>query len=724
MTLTTNKKTILLILIAFAFSFAVRLIWVQQFSDVEQFKFNGEFMINTNDGYFYAEGARDILDGKTELTNDRSPFESAGSVLTAWIANIVPFSFESVIFYLPAFLGSLIVIPIVLIGREFGKLEVGFIAALIGSIAWSYYNRTMIGYYDTDMLNIVFPTLLLWSLIWAIGKKEDIYLLFTALDILAYRWWYPQSYSLEFSFFGLILLYAIYQYIKKDDFKYTLMLLFFMMFAMIGLDGWIRLAIVTLLFISLKINRDLVEKYIYYIFAISIVLFLATGGIDPIVNKLDGYVFKSDTLSSTTGIGLHFFSVMQTVREAGQIPFETFANRISGDTTTFLLACVGYLWLSYRYRIMLIALPMVGLGFLALTGGLRFTIYAVPPLALGIAYLIYEVSILLSKQLSNESVSKVSKYVLMSTLTLAVLYPNIIHIITYTVPTVFTQNEVKVLDKFKTIATREDYAVSWWDYGFPLRYYSDVKTLVDGSKHSGSVNFPVSFVLNSPQEVSAKMARLDVEYTENRFAVQENNKDIDENDTKYIKLADTNIEQMILDYGYNDANDFLFSLETDISLPDKTRDVYLYLPSRMMGIFPTVTLFSNIDLMSGEKKARPFFYKTNTIQERGNNISLGNGITILKDKGQIQIGKQIAAINTFSVTQYDNKGVLQKQVQTLNKNGSINIIYMKNYNQFLVLDEKMYNSTYIQLFVLENYDKNLFEPVILDPLAKIFKLKI
>jgi len=36
-------------------------------------------MINTNDGYFYAEGARDILAGKTENTNDLSPFTSANS---------------------------------------------------------------------------------------------------------------------------------------------------------------------------------------------------------------------------------------------------------------------------------------------------------------------------------------------------------------------------------------------------------------------------------------------------------------------------------------------------------------------------------------------------------------------------------------------------------------------------------------------------------------------
>ena len=116
MEITQNKKTLLLILIAFAFSFAIRLIWVYQFSDTEQFKFNNQFMINTNDGYYFAEGARDIING-IHQDNDLSPFESADSRLTAFIAKILPFSFESVIFYMPAFISSLLINPIIIIGR-------------------------------------------------------------------------------------------------------------------------------------------------------------------------------------------------------------------------------------------------------------------------------------------------------------------------------------------------------------------------------------------------------------------------------------------------------------------------------------------------------------------------------------------------------------------------------------------------------------------------------
>ena len=49
---------------------------------------------------------------------------------------------------------------------------------------------------------------------------------------------------------------------------------------------------------------------------------------------------------------------------------------------------------------------------------------------------------------------------------------------------------------------------------------------------------------------------------------------------------------------------------------------------------------------------------------------------------------------------------------------------MKDYNKFIVLENKMYSSTFIQMFVLENYDKSLFEAVILTPLVKVYKVKI
>ena len=48
---------------------------------------------------------------------------------------------------------------------------------------------------------------------------------------------------------------------------------------------------------------------------------------------------------------------------------------------------------------------------------------------------------------------------------------------------------------------------------------------------------------------------------------------------------------------------------------------------------------------------------------------------------------------------------------------------MVDYGRFVIMDREMFNSSYVQLFVLENYAGTPFEPVILDPAAKVYKLK-
>jgi len=702
-----DKKIWIYIGLAFIFSIAIRLIWVYQFWDVEAFKWNNQFMINTNDGYYWAEGTRDILRGKFEEFS-LSPVFSAPAWLTAFFVKVLPFSFESIIFYMPAFLSSLVVIPMILIAKSLGRVEVGFASALIGSIAWSYYNRTMVGYFDTDMLNILFPTLLLWSLILSFNTQEDKYLLFTALEIIAYRLWYPQSYSLEFAFFGLILLYTLI-YERKNLYMYKLLSI--MLFAMMGLPSLVRFIVVVGLYMLYRKKK--LDGYIYYVLGFAFALFFLSGGFAPIWSQLKGYVFKESVKSASEGLGLHFFTVMQTIREAGKIPFETFANRISGHTIAFLLSIVGYVLMAFRYRVMLLALPMLALGFLAYVGGLRFTIYAVPVAAFGMGYLIFFAADFFKH--------KILKSIFITACMILVLYPNVLHVVSYKVPTVFTKQEVIVLDKLKKRASRDDYAIAWWDYGYPIRYYADVKTLIDGGKHSGEVNFPVSFMLTNPQNISAKLARLDVEYTQKMYRYKkEHKKEIEDKNLTIF----SNIEYMTKDYGFKDTNDFLISLQTNLKLPPKTRDVYFYLPFRMMGILPTVARFSDIDLMSGKTNRRLFFYQTNRFKDSGSILNLDNGIIFNKQTGMIKIGDKEVPLKEFFVTYYNQNKKLIRQKQTIREDGLVNLIFMKSYNTVLVVDNAMLNSLYIQLFVFENYDKNLFEPIVLEPSAKVFRLKL
>ncbi len=695
---TSLQVLLIFITIAYLFSISMRFIWVETLGSEPQFRWNNELMINTNDGYCFAEGARDILSGHHD-DNDQSPIDSAPSQLTAWLSKIIPMSFETLILYMPAFLGSLIVIPLILIGRAFNQTTLGFIAALIGSIANSYYNRTMTGYYDTDMLNIVFPTLEMYSLILALTHQRNRYLIPITISIALYQWWYPQAYALDTALFGMILGYTVL-FDRKNIYLYKIAL--FILIGILSIPLVAKIGLALILFAFFHFKQELSNKLFWPLFAIILGVYFFTGGIDPILQSLKGYFFRGDGENIVSS--LNFYNVMSTVREAGHIPFNIFAERISGHTITFILACIGYFMAVVAYRPLLITLPLVGLGFIAMSAGLRFTIYAVPPMAIGIAYLI-----LYSTQFIQQSFVR---YLSLFILTLGILYPNYTHIKEYITPPVFNNNEVSILDRLNKIASSEDYVVGWWDYGYPLRYYSNVKTWADGGEHSGGQNFPISFVLLAKDSLStANMLRFNTEYLEKNFH--------EKNST-----FPTVFEYMMTKEGFKDPNDFLNALSLpETKRPAKTRDVYLYLPLRMMEIFPTVALFSNLDLSNKVQPAQPFFYATHSFKDTGKSVELNQGISIVKATNTLKIGEQNIPIKTFYQVGYDQNKTLQVNQQNFASEG-LTIIYMASYGQFLVIDDFYFNSTYIQMFVFEHYDKTLFEPVIIDPMTKIYKLKI
>ncbi len=691
-----RRTLFIMIVVAYLFSVLVRFIWVYQVQDEASFYWNGQLMINTNDGYWFAEGARDILSGHHEL-HDLSPIHSALSVITAYFAKLLPIKFETLILYMPSIFGSLLVVPVLLIARILKLSHVGFIAALLSGIVWSYYHRTMTGYYDSDMLNIVLPTFVLWSLMFNVTEKRHRFLPLVALFMLLYTWWYPQSYSLHLAMAIVLFLYTLV-FERKESFNYKIILIMLISMSMIPLVA--KLALMGGLFLLSHYKSELVTlKMILALNIVAFLLLVFSGGISPIITQVQGYIFRSNETGESNY--LHYYDIVKTVQEAGKISFETFANRISGNIITFLLSTIGYVMFAIRYPLMWLALPMIGLGFVALKGGLRFTIYAVPINALGIGFFIVWVAGYLKE--------RKHAYIFMALATAGILAPNIKHVTEYTMPTVFSKEEVSVVEKLKTIAKREDYILSWWDYGYPLRYYADVKTLIDGGKHTGDVNFPVSFALSASQVAAVNMARLAVEYTEKAY--REN-------------LSGDYLSMMMKDYGFKDPEDFLLSLEdAAFKLPKKSADVYFYLPYKMVGIFPTILKFENLNLKDGTSKTPPFVYYAPRFKETKDMLYLGQEIAMEKKNAVLHIGEHAVQAKRFVTLGYDQKGKLQKNEQLINPNSHLSIIFLQSYNAFLLLDDERYNSSFIQLFIFENYDKDLFEPVILSPFTKVYKIK-
>ena len=142
----------------------------------------------------------------------------------------------------------------------------------------------------------------------------------------------------------------------------------------------------------------------------------------------------------------------------------------------------------------------------------------------------------------------------------------------------------------------------------------------------------------------------------------------------------------------------------------------------MHGILSVVSKFSNLDLRDGKSYGDGVFISSESFSRDGDIIRLGGGELVIDlGLGRISYGGVGYDINTYFTTSYEN-GKLKVSSTWMNSSAELFVIFMNDYGRFLIMDSKSFASSYIQLFVLENYDKKLFEPVILDPAMKVYKV--
>ncbi len=694
----TTGQMLGLMLLAYLFSFAIRMIWVYQFQDNPSFMWDGQLMINTNDGYFFASGAQKELFGlHTDNPRVFGMWDYGVIFFTTLFAKITPFSLETITLYMPAFISSLVVVPIILIARLYGQTLWGFFAALLGSIAWSYYNRTMTGYYDTDMFSAMAPMFILFFLMKSTIDFNLRSALYAAIAIAIYPFLYDAGLTVVYAMGIMYTLYMVFYHRNKKTTYLSLILVFVSLLPFpfaAPLEYIIKIVVlIGLYFILNKVTLE--QKKLMIIAAVLFILFLIFGNVISLVlGKIANYVS-----TGTKESGLHFYSVVQTVREAGHISFLTFANRISGSEVGVFIAFIGYIVLVLKYRAFILALPLMGIGVFALFGGLRFTVYAVPVAAMSAIYLFFV--------LGDFFKDKKLKYAFIVFATAAMIYPNITHIMGYKVPTVLNKTEVTDLVKLDKISSPKDYTLTWWDYGYPIWYYSNTNTLIDGGKHNND-NFIISKILQTQSAIlAANLSRLAVEtYVDSNYSI----------------VADTLFKNGKKDQ--LDPNLFLSQLQSsEYKLPKKTRDIYLYMPYRMLNIFPTVAVFGNLDLSTGKAERRISFYPSYAMSNNNGILVMRNGIVFDTKQGEITLGTEKKAVKHFIITQNTKEGKIILQSQLYHTDGEYSVIYMKSYGQFVVMDNEIFNSMYVQMFLLGKYDKNLFELVVSSPYSRIYKLK-
>ena len=358
-----------------------------------------------------AETARQIAQDLGTMGEEATPVGKAftrAEKLAIAAAKRPMISVEQIMAYMPALLGGLLAVPLVLIGRLLGSTWWGFLAALIGASAHSYFNRTMAGYFDTDMFSVTVPALALYFFLRALCQRSLWPAVAGAATLFVVPFFYrsgiPISLALSAAFIGYQLVFHWREAVAWKSIVPVAL-------AMVFLDSSLgdRLgAGPGLWFLKLAaiIGSAAVLRWIPVFnetgtqpnwpmraaagLALAAVL-LFSSPLGMVRGKVYQYLpgETQATSAAATATQLQYKNVISTIQEARGIDKRTWAVRISGSVVGFALTVIGYGLLVARHPQCLIAMPFLGIGLFALMGGLRFTIHAVGIAALSATWIFF-----------------------------------------------------------------------------------------------------------------------------------------------------------------------------------------------------------------------------------------------------------------------------------------------------------------------------------------------
>ena len=400
---------IIFILLAYLLSFYARLEWIE-FAQATYVDANGDTQLirpqmvkggvavaNTHDSFYFGSILQKAHLGLHQNNNllPSAIFSGAITALPYALLKLFPsLTIEQLLLWLPVWVAGFVCIPIVLIGRLYGSTLWGFFAACLAGVTHSYYNRTLAGYYDTDMFSITVPALAMFFLLGASRRESLKFALAGAVTLYLYRFLYGSGQAITCTMclafigyrFGLAALECLFD--RKDKCFWrsrslcfacqTAILLSWVMYS----EAWSRgnmiegssarfclglLLLPVLFFIllfleaknlpssdadsSLPSKKETKEdisasapssfrthpQLLPFIAAIALLLVGIFGSVyGKVTGKLESYLQGPQQMSSTSSKSsnyqLNFRNVKQTIREAGKIPPETVRNRILADT--------------------------------------------------------------------------------------------------------------------------------------------------------------------------------------------------------------------------------------------------------------------------------------------------------------------------------------------------------------------------------------------------------
>jgi len=696
---------LLFALIIFVYSAGIRYSWISIYSDDTNYQWNDEILLTTNDAYHYATSAKLAADGQihnnSQLTHNSLFGENGAIVASAWLASkLTSFSMETITLYLPIVLPSLTGILVLLIGHLLGFSAMGLIAGLVTVSSNIFLVRTRAGYFDTDLLTLVIPLALIYLLLRIVKTNDFKNALIAALLLTTQTFFYNNAPLLSEI---IIITFIGYTALLRRDNPSHLGSILILLPAMVSFDLPVSIRIALIIGAYFIVTQHQTEKgklKKWTLLGIIAVLPLSNLG-ERGWDKVSYFFNTADITSSTGNLSFSYTSIASTVDEIKRIDWDRMIELTSNSEFTFYLSIIGLvLFLLFRFQSILIW-GLLAIGLTSLFAGERFTIFMIAPLSIGFAFLLQLIASSFGSININGTAIKRStiQYLVIAVLTLPTLYQNTSYAINYSAPPILFNDEAVVLNAVGEITQPHDKIIAWWDYGYEIHYFSGRQTIASGSATPQQL-FTLSTILSNPDsQLVANFASL------------------------LSETGTVEIEDRMKNNLKTNKPIFTGLNNKDANLSKNSHAKYIYLPARMIDIFPTIYSMSNKNLLTGEQF--PYtFYIGKTAQKTGPKWSIDNSIEIDLESGIMDSPQGKIKIAQYIEVDPSNGAKPKTSVELYEgATSNISLVFLKGYNKILLLDENALNSSFIKMFFFEEFDPNLFELRIRNNHAKVYRVK-
>lgn len=636
----------------------------------------------------------------------------------------------AVAFWFPAVLASLVAVIVFAWVWALGSMEAGVATGLITSLAPGFLARTLLGYYDTDLVTLFFPLLMTlapacWAMrymllprmilrrlalgsglkaaqrLWGERGADEAHLERLG-NPLRWQWvlllgasgvisWWTQEWHSVFPYlirYNVVLL-ALMALIMAPRGRRGILLLGGLAYALPTLGGPAGFGFsLILLLAGNKAGRGLrhllCRPLVLVLLWLGAAALLVQGEIlTTLINHANAYLKHSGDVRSTgEGMSLVYPSVAQSIIEVQDLSFAALFPYFHPWMEAAVVGLAGFVLVLFRRPGALFLLPLAALGLLSTKLGGRMVMFGAPVVAVGLTLPLYWLLQRLLRADLRGAVAGVATSCILLALLVAP-FADMIQAISQ--GPIINRRHAEALTRARTMTPEDAKLWLWWDWGYAAHHFARRSTIADGAQHAGpSLYLPAAVFATD----NARFARQLIRYTA-KMGNEPGN---------VFEGLDGRAAQALMDK--------LRSPETP--LVEAKGRLFVVVSFEMLRLGFWISNFGNWNFV--------------TRQGEGGALSIvPQALAYRLDTGEVRLEGSTSTIYPSSISVFEETGVTRRnyvqewfdahpkatpeeQKEFLSGRRNVNFLFNRVTDEKLAVDQGLYNSLMVQLLVGDPQD--------------------